>query len=147
MARIFTPLIRTLFARRHTLNEADLLNLFIESSQALDSNFEFWLTVSFALLVASYLVTEEVPYPVFFTTTFLYIVSTVLFIVRGMTMGRMLTSIRDQLVAMNSGSALISAGENMFVALLYFVVMITGTAATIAFVYWRFRKLRMQGGA
>ena len=114
------------------MNEADLLNLFIESSQALDSNFEFWLTVSFALLVASYLVTEEVPYPVFLTTTFLYIVSTALFIVRGMTMGRMLTSIRDQLVAMNSESALISAGENMLVALLYFVVMITGTAATIA---------------
>ena len=129
------------------MNEADLLNLFIESSQALDSNFEFWLTVSFALLVASYLVTEEVPFPVFLTTTFLYIVSTALFIVRGMTMGRMLTSIRDQLFAMNSESALISAGENMLVALLYFVVMITGTAATIAFVYWRFRKLRMQGGA
>jgi hypothetical protein len=129
------------------LNEAELLNLFIESSQALDSNFEFWLTVSFALLVASYLVTEEVPFPVFLTTTFLYIVSTALFIVRGMTMGRMLTSIRDQLVAINTESALISAGENMLVALLYFVVMITGTAATIAFVYWRFRKLRMQAGA
>jgi hypothetical protein len=129
------------------LNEADLINLFIQSSQALDSNFEFWLTASFALLVASYLVTEEIPYPVFWITTFLYVVSTVLFMLRGMTMGRMLTSIRDQLAAMNSETALISADENLLVALLYFVVMITGTATTIAFVYWRFCKLRNQGGA
>jgi hypothetical protein len=128
------------------LNEADLLNLFIESSQALDSNFEFWLTVSFALLVASYLVTEKIPYPVFLMTVFLYVVSSILFMVRGMTMGRMLTSIRDQLVAMNSETTLISAAENLFVAALYFVVMITGTAATIAFVYWRFKDLRSQDG-
>jgi hypothetical protein len=129
------------------LNEAELINLFIETSQALDSNFEFWLTVSFALLVASYLVTEKIPYPVFLITVFLYIVSTTLFMVRGMTMGRMLTSIRDQLVEMNSKTALISADENLFVAILYFVIMITGTATTIAFVHWRFRKLRIQGGA
>jgi hypothetical protein len=129
------------------LNEADLISLFIQSSQALDSNFEFWLTASFALLVASYLVTEEIPYPVFWITTFLYVVSTVLFMVRGMTMGRMLTSIRDQMAAMNSETALISADENQLVALLYFVIMIAGTATTIAFVYWRFRKLRNQGGA
>ena len=128
------------------MNEADLLNLFIESSQALDSNFEFWLTVSFALLVASYLVTEKIPYPVFLMTVFLYVVSSILFMVRGMTMGRMLTSIRDQLVAMNSETTLISAAENLFVAALYFVIMIAGTAATIAFVYWRFKDLRSQDG-
>lgn len=129
------------------MNEADLITLFIESSQALDSNFEFWLTVSFALLVASYFVKEKIPYPVFLITTFLYIASTLLFMLRGMTTGRMLTSIRDQLVAMNSETAVISADANLLVALLYFVIMITGTATTIAFVYWRFRKLRDQGGA
>ena len=123
------------------MNEADLIGLFIESSQALDSNFEFWLTVSFALLVASYLVTEEVPYPVFLITMFLYVAATTLFMVRGMNMGRTLTSIRDQLVAMSSKTALISSNENMFVAVLYFVIMISGTTATIAFVHWRFRKL------
>ena len=60
------------------MNEAELISLFLETSQSLDSNFEFWLTVSFGLLVA----------------------------------------------------------------ILYFVIMITGTAATIAFVTWRFRKVR-----
>ena len=129
------------------MNEADLISLLIESSQALDSNFEFWLTVSFALLVASYLVTERIPYPVLLTTMFLYVVSTLLFMVRGMTMGRMLTSIRDQLDAMNSETAFISANENLLVAALYFVIMIAGSATTIAFVYWRFRKLRTQEGA
>lgn len=129
------------------MNEADLISLLIASSQALDSNFEFWLTVSFALLVASYLVTEKIPYPVLLTTVFLYLVSTILFMVRGMTMGRMLTSIRDQLDAMNSETALISANENLFVAALYFVIMITGSVTTITFVYWRFRKVRIQEGA
>jgi hypothetical protein len=129
------------------LNEAELISLLIESSLALDSNFEFWLTASFALLVASYLVKEEIPYPVFLITSFLYIVSTILFMVRGMATGRMLSSIRDQLGTMNSETAIISANENLLVAALYFVIMITGTATTIAFVYWRFRKLRTQGGA
>jgi hypothetical protein len=125
-----------------TLSEAELIGLFLETSQSLDSNFEFWLTVSFALLVASYLVTERLPYSVFMLTMFLYIVSTVLFMLRGMNTGRTLTSIRDQLDARNSEIVLIGADENMVVAGLYFVVMITGTVATIAFVYWRFRKLR-----
>jgi hypothetical protein len=127
------------------LTEADLINLFIASTQALDSNFEFWLTASFALLVAAYLVTEEVPFPAFLITMFLYIVSTILFMVRGMATGRMLTSIRDQLAAMNAKTALISGNENQLVAVLYFVIMITGTVATVAFVYWRFRELRKQG--
>jgi hypothetical protein len=124
------------------LSEAELISLFLETSQALDSNFEFWLTVSFALLVASYLVRERLPYSVFMLTTFLYIVSTLLFTFRGMTTGRTLTSIRDQLDAINTETVLISANENLVVAGLYFVIMIIGTVATIAFVYWRFQKLR-----
>lgn len=123
------------------MSEAELISLFLEASQTLDNNFEFWLTVSFALLVASYLVNERMPKSVFLLTTFLYVVSTVLFMIRGMGTGKMLTSIRDQLDAMNSDTSLISASENLFVAGLYFVVMMAGTAATIAFVYWRFRKL------
>ena len=129
------------------LSEADLISLFIESSQALDSNFEFFLTVSFAVLVASYLVTEKLPFPVFLITILLYIVSTILFMIRGATMGRTLTSIRDQLDAMNSETLLISANENLLVAGLYFVIMITGSVSTSAFVYWRYRKLLSQGDA
>ncbi len=124
------------------LSEAELIGLFLETSQTLDSNFEFWLTVSFALLVASYLVTERLPKLVMVLTLSLYVTATVLFMVRGMNTGRTLTSIRDQLEAMNSETALISAGENLFVAVLYFVIMVVGTAATIAFVTWRFRRIR-----
>jgi hypothetical protein len=127
------------------MSEADLISLFLESSQALDSNFEFFLTVSFAVLVASYLVTEKIPFPVFLITISLYLVSTILFMIRGATMGRTLTSIRDQLDAMNSEISLISANENLVVAGLYFVIMIAGSLTTIAFVYWRFRKLRGRG--
>jgi hypothetical protein len=129
------------------MNEADLINLFLESSQALDSNFEFFLTVSFAVIVASYLITEKIPFPVFLITISLYLVSTILFMIRGATMGRTLTSIRDQLDAMNSEISLISANENLLVAGLYFVTMIAGSLTTIAFVYWRFRKLRGSGTA
>jgi hypothetical protein len=124
------------------LSESDLISLFIESSLALDTNFEFWLTASFALLVASYLVTERIPLPVFCVTVFLYIVSTILFMIRGATMGRMLTSIRDQLDSLSTEISLISADENLIVAAAYFVIMITGSIATIAFVYWRYRRLR-----
>lgn len=129
------------------MSEAELISLFVESSQALDSNFEFWLTVSFALLVASYLVAEKLPFPVFLITVFLYIVSTGLFMLRGATMGRMLTSIRDQLDALNSETTVISSAENYSVAVLYFEIMITGSLATIAFVYWRFRRLREHADA
>ena len=128
------------------MTEAELINLFIESSQALDSNFEFWLTVSFALLVASYLVTEEIPKSVFLVTISLYAAATALFMVRGMTMGRTLSSIRDQLESMGTTTSIITAGENYFVAGLYFIIMLGGTAATMIFVYWRFRRLRNLGG-
>ena len=128
------------------MTEAELINLFIESSQALDSNFEFWLTVSFALLVASYLVTEEIPRSVFLVTISLYAAATALFMVRGMTMGRTLTSIRDHLESMGTTTSIITAGENYLVAGLYFIIMLGGTASTMIFVYWRFRRLRNLGG-
>ena len=123
------------------MSEAELIGLFLETSQNLDSNFEFWLTASFALIIASYFLTEKLPYSVFLLAMFLYVSSTLLFMVRGMAAGRTLTSILDQLHALNTETALISTNENLLVALLYFVIMIVGTASTIAFVYWRFRKL------
>lgn len=129
------------------MTEAELISLFIESSQALDSNFEFWLTVSSALLVASYLVTERIPLAVFLITIFLYVVSTILFMIRGANMGRTLSSIRDQLDAMNSEISVISASENFTVAALYFVIMITGSITTAIFVYWRYRRLHARGDA
>ena len=122
------------------MSEAELI-LFIESSQALDSNFEFWLTASSALLVASYLVTERIHFSVFFVATFLYIASTILFMMRGATMGRTLTSILDQLRALNGETSLISANQNLAVAALYFVIMVTGSTATVLFVYGRYRRL------
>jgi hypothetical protein len=128
------------------VTEAELINLFIETSQALDNNFEFWLTVSFALLVPSYLVTEEIPRPVFLVTTSLYAAATALFMARGMTMGRTLTSIRDHLESMGTTTSIITAGENYLVAGLYFIIMLGGTASTIIFVYWRFCRLRNLGG-
>ena len=127
------------------MTEAELISLFIDSGQALDNNFEFWLTVSFALLVASYLVTEKIPLTVFVITIVLYVVSTVLFMIRGATMGRTLTSIRDQLDAMNSQTSLISTSENLAVAVLYFLIMVAGSVATTVFVYWRFQRLRTRG--
>jgi hypothetical protein len=45
------------------------------------------------------------------------------------------------LEALNTETALISTHENLLVAFLYFLIMVVGTASTIAFVYWRFRKL------
>ena len=123
------------------MSEAELIGLFLEASQNLDSNFEFWLTASFALIIASYFLTEKLPYSVFWLAMFLYVSSTLLFMVRGMTAGRTLTSILDQLKALNTETALISTNENLLVAFLYFVIMVVGTVSTIAFVYWRFRKL------
>ena len=129
------------------MSEADLVNLFIESSMALDNNFEFWLTASFAMLIASYLVTERIPFVVFLITMCLYLLSTVLFMIRGMAMGRTLTSIRDQLTAIDAETAVVGSGENLMVAGLYFVIMVPGTVATIAFVYWRYRRLKNQAKA
>ncbi len=123
------------------MSEAELIGLFLEASQNLDSNFEFWLTASFALIIASYFLTEKLPNSVFLLAMFLYVSSTLLFMVRGMAAGRTLTSIRDQLEALNTETALISTHENLLVAFLYFLIMVVGTASTIAFVYWRFRKL------
>lgn len=123
------------------MSEAELIELFLESSQVLDSNFEFWLTASFALIVASYFLSEKLPLSVFLLAMFLYVISTLLFMLRGMATGSTLTSILEQLHALNTETALISTDANLLVALLYFVIMVVGTASTIAFVYWRFRKL------
>lgn len=124
------------------MSEAELTSLFVESSQALDANFEFWLTVSFALVIASYLVAERIPVAVYGITITLYLTASALFMLRGHSTGRMLTSIRDQLDAMGSSITLITPTENSLVAGLYLFIMIGGTAGTVAFVFWRVRRTR-----
>ena len=87
-------------------------------------------------------ISERIPRSVFVITISLYLASTALFMGRGMAMGRTLTSIRDQLEALGSTTSIISSAENSLVAFLYVVIMVGGTAATIAFVAWRFRRLK-----
>lgn len=124
------------------MSEAELLQLFLAASQALDSNFEFWITASFALLVASHFTNVKIPMPMFAIVLGLYISGSLLFTVRLYTMGRTVTSIRDQLESIGAETAIISAMENTLVAGLYFLVVLVGTVATALFVIAKYRILQ-----
>lgn len=136
------PLPEALYVQEFALSEAELVELFLLAVQTLDSNFEFWVTASFALLVASYFVREEISAPMFTIITGLYISASALFSIRLYTTGRTITSIRDQLESMDAETAIISTAENFLVSGLYFLVVVVGTASTLLFVYSRYKRLR-----
>ena len=124
------------------LSEAELVGLFLETAQVLDSNFEFWITASFALLVASHFVNAKISMPMFVIVLGLYISGTLLVTVRLYTTGRTITSIRDQLENMGAETAIVSSMENDLVGALYFLVIIVGTVATCIFVFTKYRALK-----
>ena len=124
------------------MTEAELVGAYIESLQAIDGNFQFWLSITFALLVATYLANRSIPKALQFIASTIYLAASVLFAVRLFTLGVTLTSLRDQIVSLGSQTHVVSTLTNALIGILYLGIMVGGTLATIAFVAIRGRGNR-----
>ena len=121
------------------MTEAELVAAYLESLQAIDGNFQFWLSITFAMLVAAYLASRSIPKALQFTALTIYVAASVLFTVRLFTLGLTVTSLQNQLASLGSQTRVVSTGTNGLIGVLYFGIIVGGTLATIAFVVSRGR--------
>ena len=122
------------------MTEAEMVGLFIESTQALDSNFQFWLSITFATLVAAYLASERIPITLKIVAVVLYALVSTLFFARHLTMANTLFSLSEQIIALDSETYVVSTGENAFIGLLYLITFVVGSLSTISYVLFVSRK-------
>lgn len=116
------------------MNEFELLELLRTANEAVDTNFQFWLSSSFAVLMAFFFAGEKIIGYIKWTVVLLYLASTVLFIYRIQASGRVATLARVALEEMNSGYLTISSGASAIVIGGSFIsIILLGAAGTIYF--------------
>jgi len=81
-----------------TLANSDLLELIVAQRQNVDSQFEFWLTITFAFVVAIFASKGRLPMQLKLFASFLYLLATVSLVGRYILEGFELTLLIDEAV-------------------------------------------------
>lgn len=123
------------------MNEAELITAFHQTLNAIDSNFEFWLSASFALILAFYFASEKISNLMYRIILFLYISTSVLMYARLWVFGVMNESLRAQLQELGTETYIASYTTNVLFGIGFGLVMIIGTCGTVSFVVSTKKKL------
>jgi hypothetical protein len=116
------------------MTEADLIERYLQSAQVMDSNFQVWLSITFALLVATYLANKKIPPALQWIALVLYGAVSTLFTIRHVIVGETLASLSAQIVEMQSSTSVATSNENSLLGILYILILVGGTLATTVFV-------------
>jgi hypothetical protein len=124
------------------MSEAEVIEMMYESLGYADRNFEFWLSASFAVILAFHFSGTRLTTLMYRLITFLYCSATVLFVARWTVAAMQYASFRKQL--MDMGASIEISGNFMegIITLSYIIVISLGTVGTIYFGYKTNRNLR-----
>ena len=123
------------------MSEAELISAFHQTLDAINSNFEFWLSATFALILAFYFASEKISNLMFRIVLFLYISTTLLMFGRLWEFGMTNESIRAQIQALNTNTYIAGYASNVLFGLGFWLIMIVGTIGTVMFVVSTKKKL------
>jgi hypothetical protein len=123
------------------MNEAELVSAFHQTLEAIDSNFEFWLSATFALILAFYFASEKISNLMYRIVLFLYISTSVLMFGRLWEFGMTNESIRSQIQATGSETYIASFASNVLFGVGFWLIMIVGSIGTVMFVVSTKNKL------
>lgn len=127
------------------MTEPELLTFLNEQSGDIDVNFQFWLSATFAVLLSFFFAGEKIIGMIKHTLIFLYITSTLLFTTRMGIAGASAERARQELVELGSEMIVVGAGLNSFMGLLYLLILLCGTAATI-YIAMNYEKIKIGHG-
>lgn len=123
------------------MSEAEIIELMYESLGYADRNFEFWITASFAVILAFHFSGERLSALMFRLITFLYVSSAVLFVSRWSVAALQYASFRQQLIDMGSSVQISSNFMEGFIGVTYAIVICFGTIGTVYFGYRTYRNV------
>jgi hypothetical protein len=117
------------------MSESEVIEMMYEALGYADRNFEFWISASFAVILAFHFSGDRLTTLMYRLITFLYCSATVLFVARWSVAALQYASFRQQLLDM--GASIEISGNVMegIITLAYVIVIGLGTAGTIYFGY------------
>ena len=115
------------------MTELDLIELLRTGNDGIDSNFQFWISSSFAVLMAFFFAHGKIVSYVKWTVVSLYVASTVLFFIRLIGNGQMVVEVRSSLEEIDSKFIIYGANAGLSIGILFMSIMVIGTVATIYF--------------
>jgi hypothetical protein len=115
------------------MSESAIIEMMYESLGYADRNFEFWISASFAVILAFHFSGDRLTTLMYRLITFLYCSATILFVSRWSLAAMQYASFRQQLLDM--GSSIKVSGNVMegIITLAYLMVIVLGTIGTIYF--------------
>ncbi|MFT4873326.1 hypothetical protein [Congregibacter sp.] len=118
------------------MTEFELFELLSIANDRVDSNFQFWMSASFAVLMAFYFAAGKIRGLIKWTVLLLYLSSTLMFLFRVQAAGRMATRIRADLETMNSEYLTVGAEASaIFIGAPLMLIACLGTLATAYFCF------------
>lgn len=123
------------------MTEAELISTYLQTLDAVNSNFEFWLSATFALIIAFYFASDKISDQMYRIILFLYISMSVLMFARLIEVGLTNESVRAQLEALDAETYISSIAANTVFAMGFWLIMILGTIGTVMFVVSSKKKL------
>lgn len=115
------------------MSDNELLSQLFNALEALDGNFEFWITVTFATIITAHFAGNVISGRLRLLILVLYTLSTVLFNLRMFAMGTMVVSFRDQLDLTEAANHVYGSTLNIAIGILMHVTIIVGAIGTILY--------------
>ncbi len=117
------------------MTEAELLAAYWDTFGRMDSNFEFWLSGTFAMLLTFYFASNRIDKRMKWLLVTLYATFSITFIARFMSWVSVSGLIRDDLVAVNSSYLALSEGQSMTFSIGFALVFALGFFGTLFFAF------------
>jgi hypothetical protein len=131
MARNIEPL-------QSGLSLADRYEIYFSNIELINASFEFWMTSTFAILVAFHFAGGNISRRLYQLASFLYLLLTVLFLVRMYVSLAQLVMIADQVAQLGLDQMMVPP-NSLLSPVLYIVIVVLGSVGT-----WLFMKSSMR---
>jgi hypothetical protein len=116
------------------MTEFEILELLRTANEGVDSNFQFWLSSTFAVLMAFFFAGERIVGYIKWAVISLFVASTILFSYRIQASGRVATRARESLEEMGSNFLTISSDFSAIViGGSFMAIILIGTIGTVYF--------------
>ena len=122
------------------MSEPEIIEMMYESLNYADRNFEFWISSSFAVILAFHFSAGNMSKLMYRLITFLYCSATVLFVSRWSVAALQYSSFRSQLLEIDASIQVSGAVMEGIITAAYIVVILLGSIGTVYFGYRTTRK-------
>ena len=115
------------------MSEAEIIEMMYESLSYADRNFQFWISASFAVILAFHFSSSKLSNLMYRLITFLYCSATILFVGRWFVAAMQYASFRQQLLDMGTSMQVSGNAMEMVITVAYASVIVLGTVGTVYF--------------